>query len=163
MGDMESERPMDRLICGDVGYGKTEVALRAAVKAASDGKQVLMLVPTTILAQQHYGTFTERLRDQPFAIEHVSRFRPPAEQREAIKRFSEGKVDILIGTHRLLSRDVRAKDLGLLIVDEEQRFGVKQKELLRQLQAQGRRDLDVARRRSRARCRCRSPACATSR
>ena len=131
--DMESERPMDRLICGDVGYGKTEVALRAAFKAANAGKQVLMLVPTTILAQQHYGTFTERLRDYPFTIEHVSRFRPAAEQREAVKRFSEGKADILIGTHRLLSRDVRAKDLGLLIVDEEQRFGVKQKELLRQM------------------------------
>jgi transcription-repair coupling factor (superfamily II helicase) len=131
--DMESERPMDRLICGDVGYGKTEVALRAAFKAANAGKQVLMLVPTTILAQQHFGTFTERLRDYPFTIEHVSRFRPAAEQREAVKRFSEGKVDILIGTHRLLSRDVRAKDLGLIIVDEEQRFGVKQKELLRQL------------------------------
>jgi transcription-repair coupling factor (superfamily II helicase) len=133
LGDMEADRPMDRLICGDVGYGKTEVALRAAVKAASNGKQVLMLVPTTILAQQHYGTFTERLRDHPFIIEHVSRFRPAAEQREAVKRFSDGKVDILIGTHRVLSRDVRAKDLGLLIVDEEQRFGVKQKELLRQL------------------------------
>jgi transcription-repair coupling factor (superfamily II helicase) len=133
MVDMESERPMDRLICGDVGYGKTEVALRAAVKAVSGGKQVMVLVPTTILAQQHFGTFTERLRDQPFTVEQVSRFRPAAEQREAIKRFSEGKVDILIGTHRLLSRDVRAKDLGLLVVDEEQRFGVKQKELLRQL------------------------------
>ncbi len=133
MGDMESERPMDRLICGDVGYGKTEVALRAAVKSAADGKQVMMLVPTTILAQQHYGTFAERLRDQPFMIEHVSRFRPAAEQRDAVKRFTEGSVDILIGTHRLLSRDVRAKELGLLIVDEEQRFGVKQKELLRQL------------------------------
>src|SRR4051812_555643 len=133
MGDMESERPMDRLICGDVGYGKTEVALRAAVKAVSGGKQVMMLVPTTILAQQHFGTFSERLRDQPFTVEQVSRFRPVAEQREAVKRFAEGKVDILIGTHRLLSRDVRAKELGLLIVDEEQRFGVKQKELLRQL------------------------------
>jgi transcription-repair coupling factor (superfamily II helicase) len=132
-GDMESERPMDRLICGDVGYGKTEVALRAAVKAMGEGKQVLMLVPTTILAQQHYGTFIERLRDTPFEVEHVSRFRPAAEQRDAVKRFSEGKVDCLIGTHRLLSRDVRAKDLGLLIVDEEQRFGVKQKELLRQM------------------------------
>jgi transcription-repair coupling factor (superfamily II helicase) len=131
--DMESERPMDRLICGDVGYGKTEVALRAAVKAASDGKQVLMLVPTTILAQQHYGTFSERLRDLPFNIEHVSRFRDAADQREAVKRFRDGKVDILIGTHRLLSRDVRAKELGLLIVDEEQRFGVKQKDLLRQM------------------------------
>jgi transcription-repair coupling factor (superfamily II helicase) len=131
--DMESERPMDRLICGDVGYGKTEVALRAAVKAASDGKQVMMLVPTTILAQQHYGTFAERLRDLPFMVDHVSRFRAPAAQREVVHNFSEGKVDILIGTHRLLSRDVRAKELGLLIVDEEQRFGVRQKELLRQL------------------------------
>jgi len=131
--DMEAERPMDRLICGDVGYGKTEVALRAAFKSANAGKQVLMLVPTTILAQQHFGTFTERLRDYPFTIEHVSRFRAPADQRAAVKRFSEGKADILIGTHRLLSRDVRAKDLGLLIVDEEQRFGVKQKDLLRQL------------------------------
>ena len=131
--DMEAPRPMDRLICGDVGYGKTEVALRAGFKAVQDGKQVMLLVPTTILAQQHYGTFTERLKDYPISIEHVSRFRPQAEQREAVKRFADGKVDILIGTHRLLSRDVRPKDLGLLIVDEEQRFGVKQKELLRQL------------------------------
>ena len=124
---------MDRLICGDVGYGKTEVALRAAFKSVQDGKQVMLLVPTTILAQQHFGTFTERLKDYPITIEHVSRFRPAAEQRESVARFAEGKVDILIGTHRLLSRDVRARDLGLLIVDEEQRFGVKQKELLRQL------------------------------
>jgi transcription-repair coupling factor (superfamily II helicase) len=131
--DMESARPMDRLICGDVGYGKTEVALRAAFKAAAEGKQVLMLAPTTILAQQHYGTFSERLADYPFTLEHVSRFRTAAEQREAIKGFAAGRIDILIGTHRVLSRDVRAKDLGLLIVDEEQRFGVKQKELLRQL------------------------------
>jgi transcription-repair coupling factor (superfamily II helicase) len=131
--DMEVDRPMDRLICGDVGYGKTEVALRAAFKAAEAGKQVMVLVPTTILAQQHYGTFAERLRDYPFTIEHVSRFRPAAEQKLAIKGFGEGKVDILIGTHRLLSRDVRAKDLGLIVVDEEQRFGVKQKDLLRQL------------------------------
>jgi transcription-repair coupling factor (superfamily II helicase) len=131
--DMEAPRPMDRLICGDVGYGKTEVALRAAFKSVQDGKQVMMLVPTTILAQQHYGTFTERLKDYPVTIEHVSRFRPAAEQRAAVARFARGEVDILIGTHRLLSRDVRAKDLGLLIVDEEQRFGVKQKELLRQL------------------------------
>ncbi len=131
--DMESERPMDRLVCGDVGFGKTEVALRAAFKAADAGRQVLMLVPTTILAQQHYGTFTERLKDYPFTIEHVSRFRPAAEQRKAIAGFQSGAVDILIGTHRILSRDVRAKDLGLIIVDEEQRFGVKQKELLRQL------------------------------
>ena len=131
--DMEAARPMDRLICGDVGYGKTEVALRAAFKAAQDGKQVMVLAPTTILAQQHYGTFTERLKDYPVTIEHVSRFRSAAEQKDAIGRFAEGQVDILIGTHRLLSRDVRAKDLGLLILDEEQRFGVKQKELLRQL------------------------------
>ncbi|MDX6692015.1 MAG: hypothetical protein QOG15_3472 [Solirubrobacteraceae bacterium] len=131
--DMESERPMDRLICGDVGYGKTEVALRAAFKAADAGKQVLMLVPTTILAQQHFGTFSERLKDYPFTIEPVSRFRSPAEQKAAIAGFRSGAVDILVGTHRLLSRDVRAKDLGLIIVDEEQRFGVKQKELLRQL------------------------------
>jgi transcription-repair coupling factor (superfamily II helicase) len=131
--DMEAERPMDRLICGDVGYGKTEVALRAAFKAADAGKQVLMLVPTTILAQQHYGTFAERLKDYPFTIEHVSRFRPAREQKLAIEGFANGTVDILIGTHRLLSRDVRAKDLGLIIVDEEQRFGVKQKELLRQM------------------------------
>jgi len=132
-GDMEAPRPMDRLICGDVGYGKTEVALRAAFKAAGAGKQVMVLVPTTILAQQHYGTFAERLADYPFRIEHVSRFRPPAEQRAAMAAFADGRVDILIGTHRLLSRDVRPKDLGLLVVDEEQRFGVKQKELLRQL------------------------------
>jgi transcription-repair coupling factor (superfamily II helicase) len=131
--DMETPRPMDRLICGDVGYGKTEVALRATFKAAGEGKQVLMLVPTTILAQQHYGTFAERLADYPFTLEHVSRFRTPAEQKAAIKGFADGRVDILIGTHRVLSRDVRAKDLGLLVVDEEQRFGVKQKELLRQL------------------------------
>jgi transcription-repair coupling factor (superfamily II helicase) len=131
--DMESPRPMDRLICGDVGYGKTEVALRAAFKAATQGKQVLMLVPTTILAQQHYGTFSERLADYPITIEHVSRFRTPPEQKAAIAGFAKGGVDILIGTHRVLSRDVRAKELGLLILDEEQRFGVKQKELLRQL------------------------------
>ncbi|HEX3734014.1 MAG TPA: transcription-repair coupling factor, partial [Solirubrobacterales bacterium] len=132
-GDMESARPMDRLVCGDVGFGKTEVALRAAVKAAADGKQVMVLVPTTILAQQHFGTFRERLADLPFRVEGVSRLRPPAETKAVLKDFEAGKVDVLIGTHRLLSRDVRAKDLGLVVVDEEQRFGVKQKELLRQL------------------------------
>src|SRR6476659_7416625 len=132
-GDMESEQPMDRLLCGDVGVGKTEVALRAAVKAASDGKQVMMLAPTTILAQQHFGTFRERLADLPFTLDWVSRLRRPAEVKEVLRRFEAGEVDVLIGTHRLLSRDVRAKDLGLLILDEEQRFGVKQKELLRQL------------------------------
>jgi transcription-repair coupling factor (superfamily II helicase) len=131
--DMEAARPMDRLICGDVGYGKTEVALRAAHKAVSDGTQVMMLVPTTILAQQHLGTFRERLAEFPIEVDLVSRLRRPAEVRQTLARFGEGKVDILIGTHRLLSRDVRARDLGLLIVDEEQRFGVRQKELLRQL------------------------------
>jgi transcription-repair coupling factor (superfamily II helicase) len=131
--DMEAARPMDRLICGDVGYGKTEVALRAAHKAVSDGRQVMMLVPTTILAQQHLGTFRERLAEFPIEVEMVSRLRKPAEVRQTLTRFTEGKVDVLIGTHRLLSRDVRARDLGLLIVDEEQRFGVRQKELLRQL------------------------------
>ena len=132
-GDMESEQPMDRLVCGDVGFGKTEVALRAAVKAAADGKQVMVLAPTTILAQQHHGTFRERLADLPFTLDWVSRLRKPAEVKEVLRRFEAGEVDVLVGTHRLLSRDVRAKDLGLLIVDEEQRFGVKQKELLRQL------------------------------
>ncbi len=132
-GDMEGERPMDRLVCGDVGFGKTEVALRAAVKAAADGKQVMVLVPTTILAQQHFGTFRERLADLPFRVESVSRLRPPAEVKAVLKDFEAGQVDVLIGTHRLLSRDVRAKELGLVVVDEEQRFGVKQKELLRQL------------------------------
>jgi transcription-repair coupling factor (superfamily II helicase) len=131
--DMEGERPMDRLVCGDVGFGKTEVALRAGVKAASDGKQVMVLVPTTILAQQHLGTFRERLANLPFRVEGVSRLRPPAEVKAVLRDFEAGKVDVLIGTHRLLSRDVRAKDLGLVVVDEEQRFGVKQKELLRQL------------------------------
>jgi transcription-repair coupling factor (superfamily II helicase) len=131
--DMERPQPMDRLICGDVGYGKTEVALRAAFKAADDGKQVLVLAPTTILAQQHFGTFSERLKDYPFTIEHVSRFRRPKQQREAVAAFNDGRVDILIGTHRLLGRDMRGKDIGLIVVDEEQRFGVKQKELLRQL------------------------------
>jgi transcription-repair coupling factor (superfamily II helicase) len=131
--DMEAARPMDRLICGDVGYGKTEVALRAAQKAVTDGKQVMMLVPTTILAQQHLGTFRERLAEFPIEVDLVSRLRRPAEVRQTLARFGEGQVDILIGTHRLLSRDVRARDLGLLIVDEEQRFGVRQKELLRQL------------------------------
>jgi transcription-repair coupling factor (superfamily II helicase) len=131
--DMESGRPMDRLVCGDVGYGKTEVALRAAFKAAEDGKQVLVLAPTTILAQQHFGTFSERLKDYPFTIEHVSRFRAQKDQKAAVAKFNAGQVDILIGTHRLLGRDVRPKELGLIVVDEEQRFGVKQKELLRQL------------------------------
>jgi transcription-repair coupling factor (superfamily II helicase) len=131
--DMESEQPMDRLLCGDVGYGKTEVALRAAFKATLDGKQVMVLVPTTILAQQHYGTFRERFADFPVKVEMVSRFRSAAEQKRILKDFAGGKVDVLIGTHRLLSQDVVPKDLGLVIVDEEQRFGVAQKEALRRL------------------------------
>jgi transcription-repair coupling factor (superfamily II helicase) len=131
--DMEAPRPMDRLICGDVGYGKTEVALRAAFKAAAAGKQVLMLAPTTILVQQHFGTFSERLHDYPITVDHVSRLRSAAEQRRVLREFAAGRVDVLIGTHRLLSQDVRAHELGLVIVDEEQRFGVKQKEFLRAL------------------------------
>ncbi len=134
--DMESPHPMDRLICGDVGYGKTEVALRAAFKAASQDKQVLMLVPTTILALQHYNTFKERFAAYPVNVEMISRFRTQAESRRIAAAFSEGNVDVLIGTHRLLSTDVVPHDLGLVIVDEEQRFGVAQKEMLRQLRLQ---------------------------
>jgi transcription-repair coupling factor (superfamily II helicase) len=134
--DMEAPHPMDRLICGDVGYGKTEVALRAAFKAAEGGKQTLMLVPTTILAEQHYLTFAERFKELPVNVQMVSRFRTAAEQRRVLAEFREGRVDVLIGTHRLLSRDVVPRDLGLVIVDEEQRFGVRQKELLRQLKLQ---------------------------
>jgi transcription-repair coupling factor (superfamily II helicase) len=133
--DMERPRPMDRLLCGDVGYGKTEVAIRAAFKAAIDGKQVAVLVPTTILAQQHYETFRERFSGFPFRIEVLSRFRSKKEQTETIKGVKTGTVDILIGTHRLLSSDVVFKDLGLLIVDEEQRFGVSHKEKLKKFKA----------------------------
>jgi transcription-repair coupling factor (superfamily II helicase) len=130
--DMESSQPMDRLICGDVGYGKTEVALRAAFKAVMDGKQVAMLVPTTILAQQHYTTFQERLAPFPVTVEMLSRFRTPARQRQIVQKLREGGIDIVIGTHRLLSDDVSFKDLGLVIIDEEQRFGVADKERLKQ-------------------------------
>jgi len=129
--DMEKRRPMDRLLCGDVGYGKTEVALRAAFKAVMDGKQVAVLVPTTILAQQHYNTFLERFAGYPVAVEMLSRFRTPKEQRLILRDLENGMVDILIGTHRLVQEDVRFKDLGLLIVDEEQRFGVAHKERLK--------------------------------
>jgi transcription-repair coupling factor (superfamily II helicase) len=131
--DLETPRPMDRLVCGDVGFGKTEVAVRAAFAAAVNGKQTLMLVPTTILAQQHWNTFRERYRDFPVTVEMVSRFRRPADVKRILADFAAGKVDVLIGTHRVLSRDVIPKELGLVIVDEEQRFGVAQKELLRQL------------------------------
>ncbi len=131
--DMEAPHPMDRLICGDVGFGKTEVAIRAAFKAVTDGKQVAVLVPTTILAFQHYRTFTERLQGLPVTVEYVSRFRSTAEIKSILKQVKEGKVDILIGTHRIVSKDVQFKDLGLLIVDEEQKFGVKVKEKLKEL------------------------------
>src|SRR5207249_6857142 len=131
--DLEAARPMDRLVCGDVGFGKTEVAVRAAFAVAVNGKQTLMLVPTTVLAQQHWNTFRERYRDFPVRVEMVSRFRPPAEQKRILQDFAAGKVDVLIGTHRVLSRDVIPKRPGLIVVDEEQRFGVAQKELLRQL------------------------------
>ena len=129
---METPRPMDRLLCGDVGYGKTEVALRAAFKAVMDGKQVAILVPTTVLAQQHHETFLQRLAAFPLKVEMLSRFRTPREQTEILLALAVGEVDIIIGTHRLLSRDVAFKDLGLIIVDEEQRFGVSQKEKLKE-------------------------------
>lgn len=131
--DMESTKIMDRLICGDVGYGKTEVAIRAAFKAVQEGKQVVYLVPTTILAQQHYNTFCQRMKDFPVTVELLSRFRTPKEQARAIDGLKKGFVDIVIGTHRVLSKDVVYKDLGLLIVDEEQRFGVTHKEKIKQL------------------------------
>ncbi|TLD41546.1 MAG: Transcription-repair coupling factor [Candidatus Jettenia ecosi] len=131
--DMESERPMDRLICGDVGYGKTEIAMRAAFKSVMYGKQVAVLVPTTILAQQHYGTFSERMADYPVKIEVLSRFKTQREQKEILEKTSAGLTDILIGTHRLLQKDVHFKDLGLVIIDEEQRFGVEHKERLKRL------------------------------
>ena len=134
--DMETARPMDRLICGDVGYGKTEVAIRAAFKAVQDGKQVAVLVPTTILAQQHGLTFRERLADFPVKVEVLSRFRTPREQKDVLTQAAEGRVDVIIGTHRLLSKDVRFRSLGLVVIDEEHRFGVAQKEKLRQLTTQ---------------------------
>jgi transcription-repair coupling factor (superfamily II helicase) len=131
--DLEAPRPMDRLVCGDVGFGKTEVAIRAAFAVAVNGKQTLMLAPTTILAEQHWHTFRQRYRDFPVRVEMISRFRPPREVKQVLADFQAGKVDVLIGTHRILSRDVIPKELGLVILDEEQRFGVAQKELLRAL------------------------------
>ncbi|MFO7899153.1 MAG: transcription-repair coupling factor [Planctomycetota bacterium] len=131
--DMHSAQPMDRLLCGDVGYGKTELAMRAAFKAVEGGKQVAMLVPTTVLSQQHYGTFTERMADYPVFVDFISRFKTPGEQKETLAALAEGRLDILIGTHRLLSRDVAFNDLGLVIIDEEQRFGVVHKERLKRL------------------------------
>jgi transcription-repair coupling factor (superfamily II helicase) len=137
--DMESDRPMDRLVCGDVGYGKTEVAMRAAFKAVQDKKQVAVLVPTTILAQQHYNTFKERMAEYPIDIQMLSRFKKPSEVKKTIEDAREGKTDIVIGTHRLLGKDVRFSRLGLLIIDEEHRFGVSQKEKLKALKT----DVDV--------------------
>jgi transcription-repair coupling factor (superfamily II helicase) len=131
--DLETPRPMDRLVCGDVGFGKTEVAVRAAFAVAVNGRQVLLLAPTTILAEQHFNTFRERFRDFPVRVEMVSRFVPPKETKRILADFTAGKVDVLVGTHRVLSRDVIPKELGLVILDEEQRFGVAQKELLKSL------------------------------
>jgi transcription-repair coupling factor (superfamily II helicase) len=137
--DMEKPKPMDRLVCGDVGYGKTEVAIRAAFKAVMDGRQVAVLVPTTVLAQQHYATFSERLEAFPVKVEVLSRFRSDREQRAVVAGLAEGSVDICIGTHRLIQKDIIFKNLGLLIIDEEQRFGVNHKEYLKQM----RREVDV--------------------
>jgi transcription-repair coupling factor (superfamily II helicase) len=137
--DMESPTPMDRLLCGDVGYGKTEVAMRAAFKAVQDGKQVAVLTPTTVLSFQHFETFKQRFGQFPIHIEMISRFRSPKEQKDIVERVATGRVDILIGTHRLLSKDIKFQDLGLLVVDEEQRFGVRHKERLKQL----RKEIDV--------------------
>lgn len=129
--DMESDRPMDRLVCGDVGFGKTEIAIRAAFKAVDNGKQVAVLVPTTVLAFQHYKTFSERLKDMPVKVDYLNRFKTAKQKAETLKGLAEGKVDILIGTHQLVSKDVKFKDLGLLIVDEEQKFGVNVKDKLK--------------------------------
>lgn len=133
--DMEAPSPMDRLVCGDVGFGKTEVAIRAAFKTVGDSKQAAILVPTTILAFQHYQTFKERLRDFPCTVDYVNRFKSTKEKKETLKRLEEGKIDIIIGTHAILGKDVKFKDLGLLIIDEEQKFGVAAKEKLRQLKS----------------------------
>lgn len=133
--DMEKPVPMDRLVCGDVGFGKTEIAIRAAFKAAADNKQTAVLVPTTVLAYQHYQTFSDRLRDFPVTVEYLSRARTPAQTRDVLKRLEEGRIDILIGTHKLIGKQVHFHDLGLLIIDEEQKFGVAVKEKLRQAKA----------------------------
>src|SRR5919205_3851673 len=131
--DMEAQTPMDRLLCGDVGYGKTEVAMRAAFKAVMDSKQVAILAPTTILAYQHYRTFLRRFASFPVTIELMSRYYSAKEQKEIVRKLETGEIDVIIGTHRVLSKDINFKDLGLLIIDEEQRFGVGQKERLKQM------------------------------
>ena len=137
--DMESPKIMDRLICGDVGYGKTEIAIRAAFKAVQEGKQVAYLVPTTILAQQHYNTFIQRMKDFPVRVDLMCRFRTSTEQKKTVADLKKGLVDIVIGTHRILSKDVEFKNLGLLVIDEEQRFGVTHKEKIKQMK----KDIDV--------------------
>ena len=131
--DMERQKPMDRLLCGDVGYGKTEVAIRAAFKAVMSGKQVAVLVPTTVLAQQHGRTFSERLADYPIVVDTLSRFKSKSQQKRMLQAVKSGEIDIVIGTHRLVQPDVQFKDLGLVVIDEEQRFGVRHKETLKQL------------------------------
>jgi transcription-repair coupling factor (superfamily II helicase) len=133
--DMQKRRPMDRLLCGDVGYGKTELAMRAAFKAVEYGKQVAVLVPTTVLAEQHYRSFTERMVNYPFTIDSISRFKSSREQKETVKKLAAGEIDILIGTHRLISKDIKFPDLGLVVIDEEQRFGVTHKERLKQMRS----------------------------
>src|SRR5205807_4500532 len=134
--DMEAQAPMDRLICGDVGFGKTEVAIRAAFKAVQDSKQVAVLVPTTLLAQQHFQTFSDRFAGYPVRVEDLSRFLTPAQAKKVADGVTDGSVDLVIGTHRLLSGDIHFKDLGLLVVDEEQRFGVTHKEAIKQIRTQ---------------------------
>jgi transcription-repair coupling factor (superfamily II helicase) len=135
MEALDSDRPMDRLICGDVGYGKTEIAIRAAFRVTMDGKQVAVLVPTTVLAQQHFDTFCRRFADYPVNVDMISRFRSTAEQKEILTKLEEGKIDLIVGTHRLLQKDVKFKDLGLLVLDEEQRFGVAHKERIKKYKA----------------------------
>src|SRR5262245_44976602 len=130
---MERPRPMDRLICGDVGYGKTELAIRAAFTTIANARQAAVPVPTTVLAEQHFRTFSQRLAEYPFVVEGISRFRTAGEQKRILQRLALGGVDVIIGTHRLISSDVKFKDLGLVIIDEEQRFGVEHKERLKRL------------------------------
>ena len=156
--DMESDQPMDRLVCGDVGFGKTEVAIRAAFKAAVDGKQVAVLVPTTILALQHYRSFTERLRDFPVRVEYINRTKSTKEVSQIREDLASGKIDILIGTHKMLGKQIVFRDLGLLIIDEEQKFGVAAKEKLTEMSV----SVDTLRRSSATPSRRNSPAAARS-
>ena len=159
---MEKAVPMDRLLCGDVGYGKTEVAMRAAFKVIGDGKQVAVLSPTTVLAFQHFETFKKRFAAFPAKIEMLSRFRTAAEQKKILAELEAGKVDVVIGTHRLLSKDVQFQDLGLLVIDEEQRFGVAHKERLKEMR-QNVDALSLSATPIPVRCTCRWWVCATCR